>query len=153
MKRVLFVCTGNICRSPTADGVARFWAVKTGMDGELQFDSAGTQAYHVGETPDPRAQRVAAQRGYDLSRLRARKVVARDFEYFDLILAMDKGHMRELQRDCPPEHQHKLAMFLSFAERFPVGDVPDPYYGGEHGFEHVLDMCEDAVQGIIDHLR
>ncbi|HEX5127707.1 MAG TPA: low molecular weight protein-tyrosine-phosphatase [Rhodocyclaceae bacterium] len=153
MKRILFVCTGNICRSPTADGVARFWAAKTGMDGELHFDSAGTQAYHEGEAPDPRAQRVAAQRGYDLSRLRARRIAARDFEIFDLILAMDRGHLRELQRDCPREHHHKLAMFLSFAERFPAGDVPDPYYGGEHGFEQVLDMCEDAVQGIIDHLR
>lgn len=153
MKRILFVCTGNICRSPTAHGIAHHWAAKLGMHGELEIDSAGTHAYHDGEPPDPRAQRAAKRRGYELSRLRARPVLPEDFERFDLIIAMDKGHMVWLRRQCPSEHHHKLAMFLSFAERFQAGDVPDPYYGGEDGFEQVLDMCEDAVQGILDKYR
>jgi len=153
MKRILFVCTGNICRSPTADGIARHWVARMGMQGEIEIDSAGTHAYHDGEAPDPRAQKLARSRGYDLSRLRARPVVPMDFEHFDLILAMDRGHFVWLLRECPPEHQHKIKMFLSFAERFPDGDVPDPYYGGDEGFEQVLDMCEDAVQGILDKCR
>jgi protein-tyrosine phosphatase len=153
MKRILFVCTGNICRSPTADGIARHWAARLGMQGEVEIDSAGTHAYHNGEAPDPRAQKAAKRRGYELSKLRARPVLPQDFERFDLILAMDKGHLVWLRRECPPEHHHKLAMFLSFAERFKERDVPDPYYGDEDGFEQVLDMCEDAVQGILDKFR
>lgn len=153
MKRVLFVCTGNICRSPTADGIARHWAVKLGMQGELEFDSAGTHAYHDGEAPDPRAQKIARKRGYDLSKLRARPVVPQDFERFDLILAMDRGHYVWLRRECPPELHHKIAMFRSFAAKPSESDVPDPYYGGPDGFEHVLELCEDAVQGILDRYR
>ncbi len=153
MKRILFVCTGNICRSPIADGITRHWITRLGMHGEIEVDSAGTHAYHDGEAPDPRAQRAAKRRGYEISRLRARMVVPQDFERFDLIVAMDRGHLVWLRRECPPEHHHKLVMFLSFAERFPDGDVPDPYYGDEDGFERVLDMCEDAVQGILDKYR
>lgn len=150
MKRILFVCTGNICRSPTADGIARHWANRLGMLGELEFDSAGTHSYHTGEAPDPRAQQAARGRGYDLSRLRARPVSNDDFARFDLVLAMDRGHLRWLERACPPEHRHKLAMFTAWSERFRDADVPDPYYGGGDGFEHVLDMVEDAVQGLLD---
>ncbi|MFA9441501.1 low molecular weight protein-tyrosine-phosphatase [Uliginosibacterium sp. sgz301328] len=152
-KRVLFVCTGNICRSPTAEGIARFWARKMGLDGLVEFDSAGTHGYHVGEAPDLRAQRAAAARGYDLAPLRARQVTRKDFADFDYVLAMDEGHLRQLQRMCPPEFRDKVTLFLSHAERFAPGDVPDPYYGGDKGFEEVLDMCEDAVHGLLDKLR
>lgn len=153
MKRILFVCTGNICRSPTADGIARHWAERLGVQGEVEFDSAGTHAYHNGEAPDPRAQRAARTRGYDLSRLRARPVMPQDFERFDLILAMDRGHLVWLRRECPAEHRHKLAMFTTWSERFRDVDVPDPYYGGDDGFDAVLDMCEDAVHGLLDEHR
>lgn len=153
MKRILFVCTGNICRSPTAEAVARHWAAKTGLDGEIEFDSAGTHGYHAGETPDARAQQTARSRGYDLARLRARAVERRDFEDFDLILAMDRGHLNWLRRECPAQHLHKLAMFLSYSEIEPDGDVPDPYYGGKDGFELVLNLCEDAVRGLLDQHR
>ncbi|MEC5397140.1 low molecular weight protein-tyrosine-phosphatase [Uliginosibacterium sp. H1] len=151
IKRILFVCTGNICRSPTAEGVARHWILRTGLDGEVEVDSAGTHAWHDGEAPDPRAQRAASRRGYDLSRLRARPVLPQDFERFDLILAMDRGHYVWLRRECPPALQERVKMFLDFT-RAP-GDVPDPYYGEEAGFDSVLDLCEDAVRGLIDSLR
>lgn len=153
MKRILFVCTGNICRSPTADGIARHWAERLGVQGEVEFDSAGTHAYHNGEAPDPRAQRAARARGYDLSRLRARPVMPQDFDRFDLILAMDRGHLVWLRRECPAEHRHKVAMFTAWSERYRDLDVPDPYYGGDDGFESVLDMCEDAVHGLLDEHR
>ena len=153
MKRILFVCTGNICRSPTADGIARHWVNRLGLQGEVEIDSAGTHAWHNGERPDPRAQKFARQRGYDLSGLQARPVLPQDFEKFDLIVAMDQSHAVWLRRECPAEHQHKIAMFLDFAERHPRGDVPDPYYGDDAGFELVLEMCEDAVQGILDQYR
>lgn len=153
MKRILFVCTGNICRSPTADGIARHWAAKLGMQGELEFDSAGTHSYHEGEAPDSRAIRAARQRGYDLSRLRSRPVVPQDFERFDLILAMDRGHLVWLKRECPAEHHHKIVMLLDYSQRAAGQDVPDPYYGGADGFEHVLDLCEEAVQGVLDKFR
>lgn len=153
MKRILFVCTGNICRSPTADGIARHWAERLGVLGEVEFDSAGTHAYHTGEAPDPRAQRAARSRGYDLSRLRARPVVPQDFERFDLILAMDRGHLVWLRRECPAEHRHKLSMFTAWSEHYRDADVPDPYYGGDDGFAEVLDICEDAVHGLLDEHR
>lgn len=152
MQRILFVCTGNICRSPTAEGIAQHWSARTGMNGELQFDSAGTHGYHEGEAPDPRAQRAALRRGYDLSKLRARRVQQEDFERFDLILAMDAGHLAWLRRECPPAHRDKIRMFLDFAGHSGQ-DVPDPYYGGEAGFEEVLGLCEEAVQGILDRYR
>lgn len=151
--RILFVCTGNICRSPTADGIARHLAERLGMQGELEFDSAGTHSYHTDEAPDPRAQRAARTRGYDLSRLRARPVLVEDFERFDLILAMDRGHLAWLRRQCPSEYRHKLAMFTAWSEHYRDADVPDPYYGGDTGFSEVLDMCEDAVHGILDQHR
>lgn len=153
MKKILFVCTGNICRSPTAHGIAHHWVTKLGLHGELEIDSAGTHAWRHNEPPDPRALRAARRRGYELSKLRARAVVPEDFENFDLIVAMDKAHYTWLRRECPPHHHEKIVMFLSFAERFAPGDVPDPYYGGEEDFERVLDMCEDAIQGILDRYR
>lgn len=144
-RAVLFVCTGNICRSPTAEGVLRHLAEQHKV--ALRVESRGTHDYHVGEPPDERAQRHALRRGYDLSRQRARHVGARDFAAFDLIVAMDRGHLRLLERACPPEHRHKLRLFVA------QGDVPDPYYGGPDGFEAVLDLVEEGCRALLDELK
>lgn len=150
--RVLFVCTGNICRSPTAEGVARVVAEREGVSDLFQFDSAGTHGYHVGEAPDPRTVAAAAKRGYDLSPLRARRVTDFDFVLYSHILAMDYGHLELLRRACPAEHRGKLGMFLHYAKGIDEEDVPDPYYGGEAGFDHVLDLVENAALGLIQKL-
>ena len=150
--RILFVCTGNICRSPTAEGVARVLAKRRGLADRFHFDSAGTHGYHVGAPPDPRTVAAAAKRGYDLSPLRARHVTSADFQDFDLLLAMDKSHLEILQRACPATLRHKLDLFLSHAEKHSADEVPDPYYGGEAGFEHVLDLVEDAASGLLNRL-
>ena len=143
--RVLFVCTGNICRSPTAEGVLRHLARQFGM--EVHVESAGTGDWHVGLPPDERAQHHARGRGYDLSAQRARQVRPRDFEDFDMIVAMDRGHLRILQKHCPAQHRHKLRMLVR------GHDVPDPYYGGPEGFEQVLDMVEAACLGLLHELK
>lgn len=153
MKRVLFVCTGNICRSPTAEGVARHVIRRSGLEGLIEVESAGTHGYHVGEAPDPRTCKTAQKRGYDLSALRARRIDARDFEVFDLVLAMDAGHLEILQRLCPATHRSKLGLFMDYARRHKMDEVPDPYYGGPHGFDLVLDYCEDAVEGLLETLK
>ncbi len=146
MKRaVLFVCTGNICRSPTAEGVLRHMAGQQGI--ELRIDSAGIGDWHVGHPPDERAQHHAKGRGYDLSTLRARQVRTNDFHEFDLILAMDRGHLRALERMAPKEHRHKVRLFAAGSE------VPDPYYGGPEGFERVLDLVEAACRDLLRELR
>lgn len=147
--KVLFVCTGNICRSPTAEGVARSLAAKQGVEHLFEFDSAGTHGYHVGDPPDPRTVAAAARRGYDLSALRARRVTEFDFVRFDHVLAMDREHLELLQRSCPRLHHDKLRLFLEFSERFDDDEVPDPYYGGGQGFEYVLDLVEDAATRLI----
>jgi protein-tyrosine phosphatase len=150
---VLMVCMGNICRSPTAEGVLRQKVQAAGLDSSVHIDSAGTIDYHVGSPPDERSARHARQRGYDLSSLRARQVHARDFERFDLILAMDWENLQELQSLCPPEHEHKLRRLMEFAPP-GLGDVvADPYYGGRDGFERVLDHVEAACEGLLGHLR
>lgn len=146
---VLLVCMGNICRSPTAEGVLRRLADEAGMLDRLRIDSAGTHDYHVGKAPDPRAQEAAMRRGYDLSALRARQVSVRDFQEYDLILAMDRENLHNLQWQCPPEHRHKLRLFLSFSGCHSGDEVPDPYYGGREGFDRVLDMVEDAARGLL----
>lgn len=148
--RILFVCTGNICRSPTAEGVARGLIRQAGLEGRVVVESAGTQGFHSGEAPDPRTQKAALRRGYDLSRQRARPLEDLDFPRFDLLLAMDRGHLDILQRRSPPVYHPKLRLFMSFARHHQGDEVPDPYYGGEKGFETVLDMCEDAVAGLLD---
>jgi len=145
MKKVLFVCTGNICRSPTAEGVLRQLAAQ--MEIPLHVESAGTHGFHVGDPPDRRALHHAKGRGYDLSTQRARQLRKRDFEEFDLIVAMDRGHLEILQQHCPPQHQGKLRMLVN------GHDVPDPYYGGPEGFEQVLDMVEAACLGLLSELR
>lgn len=149
--KVLFVCTGNICRSPTAEGVVSAVCAQQGVEAEL--DSAGTEGYHVGEAPDPRTRRAAERRGYDLSRLRARKLEAGDYARFDLILAMDRGHLEIMRRQCPLPYRAKLRLFMSYAPDSGEDEVPDPYYGGEAGFERVLDLCEDAAEGLVEALR
>lgn len=153
MIKILFVCMGNICRSPTAQGVFQRLIEQTGLFQEIKIDSAGTHAYHVGNPPDPRAQAVALRRGIDLSALRARRVTRSDFEKFDYILAMDQDNLSALRMICPPEHGYKLRLFLDFAPELKMGDVPDPYYGGATGFEQVLDLVEIASEGLLRHLR
>ena len=149
MPAVLFVCTGNICRSPTAEAVFRRLVREAGLDWSIRADSAGTHDYHVGEAPDERAQRQALRRGYDLSATRARRVAQRDFEEFDLIIAMDRSHLRILQRLCPRENRHKLRLIMEFAPELGTDEVPDPYYGDRDQFEQVLDMVEAAARGLL----
>lgn len=152
MKRVLFVCTGNICRSPTAEGVARHFIRSGGLDGVVEVDSAGTHGYHAGEAPDPRSIKAAARRGYDLASLRARKLELSDFQTFDLLLAMDRGHLALMTKACPEVYRPKLGLFMNFAPVADYDEVPDPYYGGPQGFEMVLDMCEEGAGGLLDKL-
>ena len=149
---VLFVCTGNICRSPTAEGVFRALLLKHGLQDKVRTDSAGTQDFHAGAPPDRRAIAHARARGYDISGLRARQLHEGDFAAFDLVLAMDRGHLQFMERICAPQYRARLKLFLDFAG-VPDADVPDPYYGREEGFEQVLDMAEAASRGLIDHVR
>ena len=151
--KVLFVCMGNICRSPTAEGVFAKMVADEGMDNLIEIDSAGTHAYHVGETPDPRARKHAAMRNVKLDHLRARKAVSEDFHEFDLVLAMDKDNYAILEEICPAGMEHKLQLFLDYAPNLPNSEVPDPYYGGTKGFERVLDMVEEASRGLLKSIR
>jgi protein-tyrosine phosphatase len=150
---ILFVCMGNICRSPTAHGVFRDLVRREGLEERVVVDSAGTHAYHVGESPDRRAQETARKRGINLGDLRARQAVARDFESFDYVLAMDRDNFAILSRLCPEQHRRKLYLFLDFAPDLGIREVPDPYYGGSRGFEQVFDMVEAAAEGLLAELR
>ena len=149
---VLFICMGNICRSPTAQGVFRALVQSEGLSDRIDTDSAGTIAYHVGEPPDRRARETAEKRGIDLHDLRARRVVAEDFEQFDYLLAMDHDNYRDLMEICPPGREDRLHLFLDFAPQRVEKEVPDPYYGGVAGFDRVFDMVEDASRGLLDHI-
>ena len=153
MVKVLFVCTGNICRSPTAEGVFRALVEREGLAGRIAVDSAGTHGYHVGEPPDPRSTAAARRRGIILDDLRARRVRDADFADFDLVVAMDRSHERLLAAQCPPEHRDRLALFMRFAPQFGLLDVPDPYYGAGDGFERVLDMIAAGADGLLRHIR
>ena len=151
--KILFVCLGNICRSPTAEGVFRAIAAQELAHLQLTVDSAGTAGYHVGEPPDRCTREAAARRGYDISHLRARVVEPADFERFDLILAMDRQNLRTLESRAPAHARHRIKLFLKYAPEAGVEEVPDPYYGGPNGFEHVLDLIEAASRGLRDALR
>jgi len=150
---VLFVCMGNICRSPTAEGVFRKLVREQGVEDWFEIDSAGTHAYHVGNPPDERAQKTALARGIDLSDLRARQVSHADLESFDHILVMDRQNLDTLLFVCPKPHAHKLKLFLEYAPALKIAEVPDPYYGGDKGFEKVLDMVERAALGFLESVR
>lgn len=149
---VLMVCTGNICRSPTADGLLRHRLRQAGLHKRVLVDSAGTHDYHVGHPPDRRSTAKAQAYGVDLSMLRARQVEAADFQRFDLILAMDQGHHDILLQLCPPQHRDKVKLYLDYAPDFGR-EVPDPYYGSEDGFETVWRMCDAVSAALLDEIR
>jgi protein-tyrosine phosphatase len=149
---VLFVCMGNICRSPTAEGVFRHHVAEAGLDARIDIDSAGTHAYHVGDQPDRRARAAAERRGISLTDIRARRVHPDDFERFNYIIAMDHDNLAILEEQVEAAHREKLRLFLDFASG-PEREVPDPYYGGATGFERVLDLVEDASRGLLEELR
>lgn len=150
--KVMFVCMGNICRSPTAHGVFRKLVEDEGYSDDIYIESSGTHAYHVGEPPDTRAQQTAHQRGIDLSDLRGQRVKLSDFAEFDYILPMDQDNYDILLSDSPKEHREKIMMFLNFAPAITVSDVPDPYYGGAGGFDQVFDMVEAGSRGLLDDI-
>ena len=150
---VLVVCTGNICRSPTGEGVLRHLAEKRGLAGKVRVRSAGTHDYHVGECPDPRALKHAKKRGYDLSAQRAMQLSREHFDDYDYILAMDRGHLRILKSMAPANARARLGMFLEASARWQGADVPDPYYGGPEGFDLVLDMVEEAAHRWLDRFE
>lgn len=149
---VLFVCMGNICRSPTAEGVFRHHVSVGGLGEYIEIDSAGTHAYHVGEPPDRRARAAAERRGISLEDIRARRVHADDFERFSYIIAMDQDNLEILKEQAEAVHRDKLRLFLEFSSG-PEKEVPDPYYGGATGFERVLDLVEDASRGLLREIR
>jgi protein-tyrosine phosphatase len=146
---VLFVCMGNICRSPTAHGVFRHKVNALGLAHLIEVDSAGTHNYHPDSPPDGRSQAHAVKRGYDLSDLRARQVTNADFDRYDLILVMDHDNQRAVLDRCPPVHRSKVQRLTTYCTRHKSPVVPDPYYGGGQGFEHVLDLIEDACEGVL----
>lgn len=153
--KILMVCTGNICRSPTAEGAVRDALRAAGLHSRVQVDSAGTHDYHIGKAPDPRTIRTALTAGIDLRDLRARQVHPDDLQDFSLILAMDSDHLRWLEqmRRQNPSAAAELRLFLDFVPDQPLRDMPDPYYGGQDGFDLVLDLCRAGAAGIIGHLR
>lgn len=153
MVRVLFVCLGNICRSPTAEGVFRQLVKAQNLQDKIAWDSCGTSAYHIGHPADSRSQIFAKKRGIDISDLRARQVDDEDFFKYDYILAMDESNLYDLKDLCPPSEIDKLHMFLSFAKNTKLRSVPDPYYSGHDGFEKVLDLCQDAAAALLEHIK
>jgi len=150
---VLFVCLGNICRSPTAEGVFRKLLEDAGLHERIAVDSAGTGSWHIGSPPDPRAAKAAAARGFDLSYIRARQVAVADFERFDLIVAMDQENLADLRSAAPTEGRARLSLLLEYAPACRASDVPDPYYGGRNGFEQVLDLVTEACAGLVEDIR
>ncbi len=153
MIKVLFVCMGNICRSPTAQGAFEKVVKDAGLEKQIYIDSAGTHAYHVGESPDPRTQMAAKKRGLDLSKQRARKVSLNDFDEFDYILPMDQYNYSALVINALDKHLNKIQLFMAYAPEMGFKDVPDPYYGGEKGFELVLDLTIAASKGLLEEIR
>ncbi|MDO8262698.1 MAG: low molecular weight protein-tyrosine-phosphatase [Gallionella sp.] len=153
MTKLLMVCMGNICRSPMAQAVTLHLAEQAGLAHNIRVDSAGTHAGRGSEPPDPRAKFVLSGRGYPVGKSRSRQLTERDFERYDLVLAMDHANLNDLLRICPTDHAHKLRLFLEFAQSVDVRDIPDPYYGNVQGFEHVLDLCEAAARGLVKHYQ
>lgn len=154
MVKVLFVCMGNICRSPMAEGVFHKLVREAGLENHIVIDSAGTHSYHIGDAPDQRAQAtLRSQRGIDISGLRGRQVADADFEKFDYIVAMDSSNLNNLKRRAPLRHHGKIQLMLSYSRKFPNLDVPDPYYGGTEGFNEVLAMVEDGGQGLLKEIQ
>jgi len=151
--KILFVCMGNICRSPTAEGVFNSLITKENLGQSFFVDSAGTHAYHLGDAPDLRAQKAARERGVELKHLRARRIADQDFKEFDHILVMDNENFQMVEQSCPNEFKHKLGYFLDYAPQFNTREVPDPYYGGAYGFDRVLDMVEAASEGLLSFLQ
>ncbi len=151
--KVLFVCMGNICRSPTAHGVFRQLVQDQGLADRIEIDSAGTHAYHVGEPPDRRARQTAARRGIPLDDLRARQVVTDDIDYYDYVLAMDQDNYHGLSAICPPGMERKIGLYLDYAADLRLREVPDPYYGGPDGFEEVFDMVDAAAKGLLRDIQ
>ena len=151
--RILFVCLGNICRSPTAEAVLRDLVTREAPDLSVEIDSAGIGDWHIGEPPDQRALAAARRRGLDMSRLRARQIASEDFARFDFILAMDRANLSDLRRRAPTQYRERVRLFLEFAPDAGVDEVPDPYYGGAAGFEEVLDLAEQAARGLLSHIR
>jgi protein-tyrosine phosphatase len=150
---VCFVCLGNICRSPSAEAVMRDLVERAKLGDRIVIDSAGTGDWQIGDAPDERAQKAARKRGYDLSKLRGRQITSEDFARFDLFIAMDDANVAALAAVCPPEHRDKIRLLMEFATRGDSRVVVDPYFGGEAGFEMVLDQCEDACEGLLKALR
>lgn len=153
MVKVLFVCLGNICRSPTAHGVFSQQVTEAGLAGQVEVDSAGTSGWHDGASPDSRSVAEAVARGYDLSYIRSRKVMENDFVEQDLILAMDQDNLDDLLVCCPAEYQHKIKRFLDFSSEITAREVPDPYYGGDEGFSRVFDLVELGGLALLQHLK
>lgn len=151
--RILFVCLGNICRSPTAEAVLRELLTREAPDLSVEIDSAGIGDWHIGEPPDQRAMAAARRRGLDMSRLRARQIASEDFARFDFILAMDRANLSDLRRRAPTQYRERVRLFLEFAPDVGMDEVPDPYYGGEAGFEEVLDLAEQAARGLLSYIR
>jgi protein-tyrosine phosphatase len=151
-QKILFVCMGNICRSPSAEGVFRKILNDRNLHHHVETDSAGTEGWHTGSAPDKRAQHAASQRGIDISELRARQVSPADIEFYDLIIAMDHDNQSRLHSLAGEQHAHKIRLLLEYSKLFNDTEVPDPYYGGDHGFDLVLDMIEESCQQLIQHI-
>jgi len=151
--KVLFVCLGNICRSPTAHGIFREKVEQAGMSAIVEIESAGTSGWHIGEPPDKRTQAAALAKGYDLSDLKGRAFSASDFSYYDYILAMDEENLRSMQQLKPADYSGHLGLFLDFSGQDAYREVPDPYYGGNQGFQTVINLVEEGCSGLLEHIR
>ena len=151
-QKVLFICMGNICRSPSAEGMFRKLLNERNLHHRIETDSAGTEGWHTGSAPDRRAQHAAGQRGVDISGLRARQVSSTDMEAYDLIIAMDYDNQSRLHRLADKQHAYKIRLLLEFSDRYNDNEIPDPYYGGDHGFDLALDMIEDSCKQLLQHI-